>query len=47
MKHGYGVYKWKSGNVYKGQFVNDQREGHGIMIWSDGTKYEGNWKNGI
>ena len=23
-KHGYGVYEWPSGNIYKGNFENDE-----------------------
>ena len=25
-KHGIGIYKWPSGNEYRGNYVNDKRE---------------------
>ena len=31
MKNGYGVYKWASGNIYEGNYINDERSGKGIM----------------
>ena len=46
-KHGFGTYQWASGNVYKGEFVSDQREGYGEMYWIDGSVYKGMWKGGI
>jgi len=30
-KCGNGVFKWASGNIYKGEFKNDEREGFGEM----------------
>lgn len=47
LKHGYGEYKWISGNIYKGEYQYDRRHGFGIMKWTDGTVYEGYWKNGF
>ena len=42
-KHGYGVFKWASGNVYKGNYKEDQRHGYGEMYWTDGSVYKGEW----
>ena len=41
MKNGYGIFKWKTGNLYKGEYRNDVREGFGEMNWIDGSKYIG------
>jgi hypothetical protein len=43
-KHGFGVYKWSSGDVYAGHFRDDDREGLGIYQWKDGGYYRGQWK---
>ena len=47
MKSGFGLYIWKSGNFYKGEFFNDKREGYGEMYWTNGTYYKGAWKEGV
>jgi hypothetical protein len=39
-----GLYKWPSGAVYDGEFVNGQREGRGKYTYSGGGKYKGAWK---
>jgi len=41
MKHGHGLFKWESGNVYQGNFYEDEREGYGEMYWTDGSVYKG------
>jgi hypothetical protein len=41
------VYKWKSGNFYRGNFFNDQRQGNGEMYWQDGSYYRGQWVQGM
>ena len=41
MKHGYGIFSWQSGNVYKGNYENDERNGYGEMSWTDGSVYKG------
>ena len=41
------MFNWTSGNIYKGNYRNDEREGFGEMLWTDGSSYKGDWKNGI
>jgi hypothetical protein len=45
-KHGNGVFKWESGNLYKGNYVEDERDGYGEMFWTDGSIYKGQWNRG-
>ena len=45
-KNGQGWEDFKSGNVYEGNHVDNQREGQGTMTYTDGTKYKGEWKAG-
>ena len=47
MKNGIGHYSWASGNMYKGDYLNDERHGNGQMIWTDGSMYDGQWIRGI
>jgi len=47
----YGSFKWKSGSVYEGDFINNKRHGHGTYIYGEGTewrgdKYIGEYKDG-
>ena len=46
MMHGEGVFSWKDGREYRGNYVRDKKEGYGIFKWSDGRTYEGGWVNG-
>lgn len=46
-KHGYGVFQWESGNVYKGDYKEDLRDGYGEMFWTDGSVYKGDWVKGV
>ncbi len=42
VKHGYGVYRWASGNTYVGQWAENRREGKiGELHWANGDKYSG------
>ena len=31
-RHGFGVYAWKDGRIYEGEFYHDQRQGCGYVI---------------
>jgi hypothetical protein len=54
-KHGFGIFKYTSGNIYEGHFRNDQRHGHGYFkqtsryVMCEGRLatgiYTGSWKN--
>ncbi len=44
-QNGYGIYTYKSGATYKGDFRNGQISGQGILYFSNGDKYMGEWKN--
>lgn len=39
--HGKGVYTWKDGRRYEGEYVNDKKQGWGQYIWADGRMYIG------
>lgn len=41
--HGFGVYTWKDGRRYEGEYLNDKKHGFGKYIWADGRQYIGNW----
>ena len=41
-----GIYSWKDGRKYEGEYSLDKKQGFGIYIWVDGRRYEGFWNNG-
>ncbi len=41
-----GLYLYKNGSKYVGEFSYDKFEGCGNLTWFDGTFYKGNWKEG-
>lgn len=43
---GYGIYTWRDGRVYKGEYRDDKKHGFGIYKWADGREYAGNWYRG-
>lgn len=43
-QNGTGKFRYGSGSVYTGQFVNGQREGKGKMAYSNNNLYEGQFK---
>ncbi|KPA80549.1 hypothetical protein ABB37_04755 [Leptomonas pyrrhocoris] len=45
-RHGSGVHRLTSGDVFEGVFAQDQREGHGTLQGSDGMICEGTWHRG-
>lgn len=34
--HGKGIYTWKDGRRYEGEYQFDKKHGYGIYIWADG-----------
>ncbi len=46
-KDGKGVYTYKDGSVWNGEFKNGKAYGKGICLYADGRRYEGYWKNNV
>ena len=40
-RHGYGIYKSKNGNEYRGEWFNNKREGLGVVKVGNGDIFEG------
>ena len=45
-KHGYGIYDWGNGYVYKGFWMDDLRYGEGELLFNGEVEYDGYWENG-
>jgi len=43
--NGIGVYIWKNGERYEGDFSGSKQNGKGTYHWPDRSKYVGEWKN--
>lgn len=43
--NGYGVYRYKNGDVYEGDFVEGKRHGLGEYVYKDKSYYRGEWEN--
>ena len=43
---GLGIYRWKDGRVFHGEYIDDKKQGYGIYEWQDARKYQGYWMNG-
>ena len=44
--HGHGVFTFRDGRKYEGEFKKSQRHGKGKHIWPDGRIFDGDWING-
>jgi len=44
--HGKGLFTWKDGRMYDGEYIADKKEGYGEFTWPNGKKYAGFWKDG-
>ena len=42
----FGIFKWKTGDKYLGEWKNGNRNGEGVFTWKTGDKYEGEYKDG-
>jgi len=47
VKDGRGLYSWKDGNKYIGEWKNNAINGNGIYIWNDGRSYNGQWEESM
>ncbi len=45
--HGYGVYYYKNGDEYHGNFDTSTREGFGVMKYATGERFEGTFHRGL
>ena len=45
LEHGYGVYEWADGRVYKGELKENKMHGEETFYFPDGIKYKGEWRN--
>ena len=45
--NGFGIYKFKDGSSYRGNFARGKLQGYGKMKYSNGNIYEGEWKNDL
>lgn len=36
---GKGIFKWRDGRIYEGDWKNGKMHGYGIYIWPDGNQY--------
>jgi len=39
--HGEGIFKWRDGTSYEGDFKYNKIEGQGTFNWIDGSTYTG------
>jgi radial spoke head protein 1 len=46
-KNGYGINRWKDGEIFYGEYKNNKRDGQGYYKWANGNEYWGMWKNGM
>jgi len=44
--HGKGLFKWKDGREYIGEYLEDKKSGYGVFKWPDGRTYSGYWSKG-
>jgi len=43
---GYGVYQYKNGAKYQGNWKKGRKNGYGSYSYAGGDKYQGNWQQG-
>lgn len=42
-RHGKGIMKYRTGDLYEGEWLDDCMHGQGIMVYTNGEKYRGEW----
>lgn len=46
-RHGQGVYRFKIGARFTGNYLDGKKNGEGVFLYPDGSKYEGSWINDL
>ena len=44
LKHGKGVYKYASGDIYEGNYQYGLKHGFGCLRFHNGDTYSGSWE---
>lgn len=44
---GSGIFYYKNGDKYEGQWDEDKRHGRGRMVYASGDMYDGMWSAGL
>jgi len=44
--NGYGIFLWKDGRFYKGEYKDDKKHNFGMYFGNEGKSYEGFWEGG-
>ena len=47
MANGQGKFWHADGDVYEGEWRDDQKHGFGVYNHMSGARYEGHWKNDL
>lgn len=43
---GFGLFKYRDGRIYKGNWKNGKQFGFGVLVLGDGEEIKGQWENG-
>jgi hypothetical protein len=44
--NGFGIFLWKDGRSYKGEYKDDKKHNFGMYYGNEGKRYEGFWEAG-
>lgn len=44
--NGFGIFLWKDGRTYKGEYKDDKKHNFGMYYGNEGKRYEGFWEGG-
>jgi hypothetical protein len=45
--NGFGMFYWKEGMIYQGEYKEDKKNNFGVFSDEKGKKYEGYWEKGV
>lgn len=47
VRHGKGIFKFRNGAEYDGQWIRGRMDGYGSYLWPDAKIYKGTWESGL